>query len=294
MNRLNPSRMPLSLAAAAIALLLLAASAQASTTAIPLKAAGYSYQEVSWGDGAGFEAVGFPDSAWSVGQAGFGSASVCNGYWDSLITTPWSPGTDMLLRKTFTLPAGATNLKVDGSIDNEATVYVNGQLIGSDLAGNCELDTMHLTALDSVLVAGTNLLAVRAHDDGVDTLIDQSVSYDAPSPCLLYDPTKSAKSGSTVPLKFQLCDSTGANVSSSSVTIHATGLAKLDNSASGMVQDSGNANPGDDFRYDATLGGTGGYIFNKSTKGLTSGTWKLTFTVDGVTNDAFYLRFDVK
>lgn len=44
-----------------------------------------------------------------------------------------------------------------------------------------------------------------------------------------------------------------------------------------LEQDAGNANPDNGFRYDSTLGGTGGYIFNLSTKGLTTGTYNLTF-----------------
>ena len=41
---------------------------------------------------------------------------------------------------------------------------------------------------------------------------------------------------------------------------------------------SGNANPDNNFRFDATLNG---YIYNLSTKGLSTGTWQLSFTVAG-------------
>jgi len=46
----------------------------------------------------------------------------------------------------------------------------------------------------------------------------------------------------------------------------------------GAVEDTGNANPDNDFRFDGTLGPTGGYIFNLSTKGLSGGTYSLQFT----------------
>ena len=46
------------------------------------------------------------------------------------------------------------------------------------------------------------------------------------------------------------------------------------------------------FRYDPTLGGSGGYIFNLSTKGLTTGTWKVTFTVNGA--GSYFVTFDIK
>jgi hypothetical protein len=60
------------------------------------------------------------------------------------------------------------------------------------------------------------------------------------------------------------------------------------------VEDSGNANPEDDFRYDATLGGSGGYIFNKSTKGLSAGTWTLRLSIDSDSQSGYQLLFDVR
>jgi hypothetical protein len=50
--------------------------------------------------------------------------------------------------------------------------------------------------------------------------------------------------------------------------------------APGALEDSGNANPDGNFRYDATLGGTGGYIYNFSTRGLTTGTYAIEFTAE--------------
>jgi hypothetical protein len=46
------------------------------------------------------------------------------------------------------------------------------------------------------------------------------------------------------------------------------------------VEDSGNANPEGNFRF-TSLDGAAGYIFNLSTKGLTQGTWEMTFRVSG-------------
>jgi len=44
------------------------------------------------------------------------------------------------------------------------------------------------------------------------------------------------------------------------------------------LDDSGNANPDFDFRYDS---GLGGYIFNLSTTGYGTGTYTLNFTANG-------------
>lgn len=99
--------------------------------------------------------------------------------------------------------------------------------------------------------------------------------------CLLYDATKAVPSGAVNPVKVSLCDASGNNLSSPAITLHATGVTKVSTSISGFVQDAGSANPDNDFRYDSTLGTTGGYIFNLSTKGLTTGTYNLNFTVTG-------------
>jgi hypothetical protein len=99
--------------------------------------------------------------------------------------------------------------------------------------------------------------------------------------CLLYDPTKAVNSGATIPIKLQLCDGAGDNLSSSSLTLHAVSITQTSNSISGQLQDAGNANPDNDFRFDATLGVTGGYIFNLKTTGMATGTYNLNFTVTG-------------
>jgi hypothetical protein len=99
------------------------------------------------------------------------------------------------------------------------------------------------------------------------------------STCLLYDPNKAAKSGSTVAIKLHLCGG-GNNLSSSSIIVHAVSITQTSSSTSGPVEDSGNANPDNDFRFDPTLNG-GGYIFNLSTKGLATGSYILNFTVSG-------------
>ena len=101
--------------------------------------------------------------------------------------------------------------------------------------------------------------------------------------CLLYDADKATKSGATHPIKFYLCDSAGDDVSSSSIVVHAVGITHVSTAISGEVQQAGNANPDNDFRFDSSLGPSGGYIFNLKTTGLTTGTYTLDFTVTGDT-----------
>jgi len=96
--------------------------------------------------------------------------------------------------------------------------------------------------------------------------------------CLLYDPSRMVQSGATIPIKLQLCSSSGANASASSTVVTAVEVALVSTDTSGIVADSGNANPDGNFRFDPALGG---YIFNLSTKGLGRGTYYLRFTVSG-------------
>ena len=112
--------------------------------------------------------------------------------------------------------------------------------------------------------------------------------------CPLYDQTKAVKQNATVPVKFFLCDVAGRDVSSSAIVVNAASLAPTLGSLTGVVEDSGNANPDNNFRFDPTLGPSGGYIFNLSTKGLGSATWKLSFTVGGQTFGTYELGFGVR
>jgi hypothetical protein len=108
--------------------------------------------------------------------------------------------------------------------------------------------------------------------------------------CPLFDQSRSHRLGSTVPVRIQLCEPDGTNLSSPSLVVTATALAKVDGTAStALAEDSGNANPDNGFRYDASLQG---YIYNLGTRGLSSGTWELRFTVSGQT-ETYAVGFDL-
>jgi hypothetical protein len=106
--------------------------------------------------------------------------------------------------------------------------------------------------------------------------LPSSASYEV---CPLFDQSRSFKRGSTAPIKLQLCDATGANLSSAELPLTVTGLVRRDSTATtALAEDAGNANPDSAFRYDTDLAG---YVFNLSTKNLARGTWELRFTVTG-------------
>ncbi len=89
----------------------------------------------------------------------------------------------------------------------------------------------------------------------------------------LYDQTKAHKSGSTIPIKLQLVDAAGNNLSSPSLVVHVTGITPA---PPGTDFDAGNANPDNNFRLDGNQ-----YIFNLKTKGFAPGEYTLHFTVTG-------------
>ncbi|HEU5091473.1 MAG TPA: PxKF domain-containing protein, partial [Nitrospira sp.] len=97
-----------------------------------------------------------------------------------------------------------------------------------------------------------------------------SVSFNI---CLLYDPTKAVKSGAAYPVKIQLCDGNGNNVSSADIVVHAVNVQHVSTSAFGDVLTAGNANEDNNFRFS-----DGTYILNLKTTGLSTGTYKLYFT----------------
>jgi hypothetical protein len=103
--------------------------------------------------------------------------------------------------------------------------------------------------------------------------LTQNVTYGI---CPMFDQTRSVHSGATFPIRLQLCDANGNDLSTSGIVVHAASVTAV-SGFSGTPDAPGNANPDNDFRFDATLGPTGGYIFNLSTAGLASGTYSLQF-----------------
>jgi hypothetical protein len=106
--------------------------------------------------------------------------------------------------------------------------------------------------------------------------------------CVLYDQTKAVKSGSAYPIKIQLCDVNGNNVSSAGIVVHAVNVEQISTSASGDVITAGSANEDNDFRFT-----DGFYILNLKTAGLTTGTYKLYFTA-GDDPTLHFVQFQIK
>lgn len=222
------------------------------------------------------------------------------GQWQNIITsftqTRFDPGTqgtskgfsDFIVAQNCTDPP---NINISSPANN--AVYAINQPVTASYVCSPPSNGPNVTITScqgSVLIPfdfntsfpGTISVSVTATDSLGDTAFKSSTAQVGYGACLLYDPTKAHKSGSTAPLKFYLCDFNGADLSNPALVVHATSLVKTSNSSTPLViDDAGNSNPDNDFRFDSTLGPSGGYIFNLKTTGLSKGTYNLGVTATG-------------
>ncbi len=170
----------------------------------------------------------------------------------------------------------------------EGAFYLLGQAALADYdcadnlsgLGSCAGTVAANSQFDTATV-GVKTFAVNAADlagNAAAQAVGYTVGYGLN---LLYDANRVHKGGSTVPVKLQLFDSAGANLSSAATVLRAVGVSLVTSETTGPATDAGNSNPDSDFRFDPALGGTGGYQFNLKTDGLAPGTYRLSFTVGG-------------
>lgn len=242
--------------------------------------------------------VSVPCNAYDLGW-GLKIASEAN----FLLTTAVAPGTetgnastgthaaicDGTNRCTDVIPAIA-GINVDKKVpDVVLTTPASGtptfllsQVVASSYS--CSDGGSGLAECSGPIASGATLdTSVGAHSFTVHAVDNVANAVDVPHPynvafavCMLYDPTKIKTAGSTVPIKLQLCNASGVNVSNPAITLQATAVTRISTSVSGTPDDSGNANADNMFRYDAS-----GYIYNLSTRGYLPGRYALSFTATG-------------
>ena len=141
--------------------------------------------------------------------------------------------------------------------------------------GSCSGSLAVGASLDTSTVGSRSFVvtALDAAGNSSTRTVNYEVSYRV---CVQFDQSKAYKSGSTVPIKLQLCDAGGNNRSMAATTLTAMSAWMVSNMAPGPLDDSGQANPDLQFR----LAGDS-YIFNLSLKGYATGTYVLGFTASG-------------
>lgn len=156
--------------------------------ALPYEDGGWLYKQVPYGGDLDFYHPDTDLSGWREGQAGFGSTNdVC--FWNNPthVHTQWALGTDMLVRHQLEIPAKATNVRIAGTVDNDATIYVNGHELPLAQSGNCAQYAINVEVPEKYLdLKGDReeraLLAIRGHD--IDTspgdadYLDVTVTYE--------------------------------------------------------------------------------------------------------------------
>jgi len=177
----------------------------------------------------------------------------------------------VVLTANVTTAAGTVNEgTVTFTVTNAANTVVGSPVVGSVVGG--------IATANYTLPGGTTPQALTITGEfsgGTFTAASSdtatlSVSFNI---CLLYDPNKAVKSGAAYPIKIQLCDVNGMNVSSAGTVVHAVNIQQISTLAYGDVITSGNANEDNNFRFD-----NGAYILNLKTTGLSTGTYNLYFT----------------
>lgn len=169
------------------------------------------------------------------------------------------------------------------SVSAPAATYLLNQLVAALFSCRDDLSGVG-TCVGSIPLGGpvdTSAVGARtfsaSSSDLADNVVSVSSNYSvAYNVRLLYDPTRAHHSGSTIPLKLQLTEAGGRNVSSASIVVTALGVSKQSDYAPGEVEDAGHANPDDNFRF-TNFDGAGGYVYNLRTTGLTSGSYVVIF-----------------
>lgn len=182
----------------------------------------------------------------------------------------------VLLTANVTAPNGTVNEgTVTFTVTNASSTVIGTAVVGT-VANGVATASYTLpggTLPQALTITGSfsgGILTLPSTDSG--TL---NVTYGI---CLLYDPTKAVKSGATYPIRIQLCELDGTNASSPDITVTAVAVSLTSTSVMGDVLPTGDANPDNNFRYEAAFSG---YIYNLKTTGLATGVYNLYFMVEG-------------
>jgi hypothetical protein len=151
-----------------------------SMDVLSYQSADWRYLQVTQGNLPGFE-QGPEPAGFATGSGGFGNENACAG--QLLANTFWNSNTDMLLRRRITLPSGTMQVKVYVAIDNDVQVWFNGTDVSGGMRASegCAIaDHFVFSVPDNIVVAGDNLLAIRARDRGSLSFVDVRISADLP------------------------------------------------------------------------------------------------------------------
>jgi streptogramin lyase len=163
------------------------------------------------------------------------------------------------------IPAGATVTITAGTASTTAVVQADGSFSAS-------LPT-------AALAVGAYAIGYRYGGDSNFNAAADSGTLDVTyGIALLFDNSLPVQSGGTLSILLQLTDSAGNDLSAPSVTVHADYLVRASdpNQTQLPVPSPGNAQPGNNFKYDS-----GAERFNLKTRGLAPDVYELFFSIAG-------------
>jgi len=112
--------------------------------------------------------------ATSIGNAAFGNYDVYNGLPS---VTDWAAGSDLALRKIYTLNGSLSDLTLKVASDNGFIVFVNGNEVARGMAeGFTNYWEYSFAVNSSVFVQGMNKIDVLAEDHGGVTFFDMELA----------------------------------------------------------------------------------------------------------------------
>jgi len=177
MREFGRARRLASVVGVVVCLLAIAGSAGSASASGPGTAIAYgsTWSYASGEVPEGWMNPGFDASEWPTDAGPFSNTSpvYCAGSYGAagLPTTGNSDfpiGGTLFLRNSFSLPADAWGLHLTGTIDNSASVWVNGSSYGSASGGGCSTGDINVNVPNASLTRGaaSDLVAVQASDDG--------------------------------------------------------------------------------------------------------------------------------
>lgn len=168
-------------------------AAATSETLVPWSASGWKYLYNNSNLGTAWRNPAYNDTAWPTGTAelGYGDGDE-NTVIPIVDSSPGQKAATAYFRRTFNVAdlTGISNLSVTVEYDDAYAVYLNGTRIGGNLpvdpaynyySGNPIEDTQATTQVSpSLLVAGTNVLAVEVHQaNGTSSDLSMNASLTA-------------------------------------------------------------------------------------------------------------------
>ncbi len=174
------------------------------------------------------------------------------------------------------------------NVTTQWTYVANAGTTGTCAFGDASSPVTTVTCSDQ----GSYTLTLTAND-GVNAPVSNDAQLTVTQPVTtaytikpLFDQRKAAEEGSTIPVKLQVLDAHGHNVSSTNLTVTAVDV----DGNSHLLHTDGHANPRNVFRYDRSLRG---YILNLNTDGLRPGTHTLHLTI-GSDQTVYSLTFVIR